>query len=224
MIQVSLTKISSNAKTGPIPTTVTSRNSCPTTCPFYEKGCYAKYGPAKIHWDHVTNGTRGSDWDALCQTISKLSRGQLWRHNVAGDLPHNDGQIDQPMLAKLAEANKGRKGWTYTHHRLTPENLAALADAKAKGFTVNLSTESVSYADALMTQYNLPAVAVVPSDQTERIYRTKSGRKVVTCPATIFDDVTCAKCGICQQADRDFVVAFSAHGAAKKTVNQIVGV
>jgi hypothetical protein len=128
------------------------------------------------------------------------------------------------MLAKLAEANKGRKGWTYTHHRLTPENLAALADATAKGFTVNISTELVSYADHLMTKYGLPAVAVVPSDQTERIYRTKSGRKVVTCPATIFDDITCAKCGICQQADRDFIVAFPAHGTAKKTVNQIVGV
>ena len=222
-ITVSLTKISSNTKTGPIPTTVTSRNSCPATCPFYDKGCYAKYGPAKIHWDHVTNGTRGSDWDALCQTVAKLSRGQLWRHNVAGDLPHHEGQINRPMLAQLAEASKGRKGWTYTHHRLTPENLTALADAKAKGFTVNLSTESVEYADALMSQHNLPAVAVVPSDQTERIYRTKSGRKVVTCPATIFDDITCAKCGICQQSDRDFIVAFPAHGTAKKTVNQIVG-
>ena len=223
MIQVSLTKISSNAKTGPIPTTTTSRNSCPTTCPFFNKGCYAKYGPAKIHWDKTTNGTRGGDWNDLCQQIGRLPHGQLWRHNVAGDLPHNDGQIDRPMLAKLVSANRGRKGFTYSHHTLTPENLAALADAKAKGFTVNLSTESVSYADALMTQHNLPAVAVVPSDQTERIYQTESGRKVVTCPATIFDDITCARCGICQQADRDFVVAFPAHGVAKKTVNQLVG-
>jgi hypothetical protein len=127
------------------------------------------------------------------------------------------------MLAQLAEANKGRKGWTYTHHKLTTENLAALADAKVKGFTVNLSTESVSHADALMSQHNLPAVAVVPSDQTDRIYRTESGRKVVTCPATIFEDITCATCGICQQSDRDFIVAFPAHGTAKKTVNQIVG-
>jgi hypothetical protein len=127
------------------------------------------------------------------------------------------------MLAQLVAANKGRKGFTYSHHRLTPENILALADANNKGFTVNISTESVSYADALMTKCGIPAVAVVPSDQTERIYRTESGRKVVTCPATIFDDITCAKCGICQQSDREFIVAFPAHGAAKKTVNQIVG-
>jgi hypothetical protein len=28
---------------------------------------------------------------------------------------------------------------------------------------------------------------------------------------------------LCQQADREFIIAFPAHGTAKKTVNEIVG-
>ena len=91
------------------------------------------------------------------------------------------------------------------------------------GFTVNVSTESVEYADKVMTEYKLPAVAVVNSDKTDRFYKTESGRKVITCPATIHENVTCATCGLCQVADREFIIAFPAHGVAKKTVNQIVG-
>jgi len=75
-----------------------------------------------------------------------------------------------------------------------------------------------------MTEHGIPAVAVVPSDKTDRFYTTSSGRKVITCPATIHENVTCATCGLCQQSDRQFVIAFPAHGNAKKTVNEIVTV
>jgi hypothetical protein len=90
------------------------------------------------------------------------------------------------------------------------------------GFTVNASCESVDDADHVMTEYNIPAVAVVHSNQTQRFYTTTSGRKVITCPATIHENVTCSTCGLCQKADREFVIAFPAHGIAKKTVNEIV--
>jgi hypothetical protein len=214
--------VSSNVKTGPIPTTTSERSTCPTTCPFYDKGCYAKSGPQAIHWRKVSNSERGLPWNEFISEINKIIENQIWRHNVAGDLPHNDGNIDYLKLRQLIDANKGRRGYTYSHHVLNDHNVIALQNANALGFTVNASCESIDEADRVMTDHGIPAVAVVKSDKTDRFYKTSSGRKVITCPATIHDNVTCSTCGLCQVADREFVIAFPAHGNAKKTVNEIV--
>jgi hypothetical protein len=222
-MQVAFTAVSSNTKTGQIPTSTTERASCPTTCPFYDKGCYAKSGPQAIHWRKVSNAERGVSWEEFTKLIRKIAKGQLWRHNVAGDLPHNDGNIDYLQLRQLIDANKGKKGYTYTHHILNDHNVIAVQNSNALGFTVNASCESVDEADRVMTEYNIPAVAVVNSEKTDRFYKTANGRKVITCPATIHENVTCATCGLCQVAGRDYILAFPAHGNAKKTVNQIVG-
>lgn len=223
-MNTSLTLVSSNAKTGPIPTSTSDRETCPTTCPFYDKGCYAKSGPQAIHWRKVSNAERGVVWSEFIAQIRKIQRGQIWRHNVSGDLQHNNGNIDYIKLRQLIDANKGRRGFTYTHHVLNDHNLICIQNANSLGFTVNVSTESVEVADEVMTQHGIPAVAVVNSEKTDRFYRTESGRKVITCPATIHENVTCATCGLCQQSDREFIIAFPAHGTAKKTVNEIVTV
>lgn len=217
-----LTMVSQNAKTGAIPVTISSRETCPATCPFYNKGCYAKTGRTAIHWKKVTSGERGTNFDEFVIKIRNIARGSLWRHNVSGDLPHNNGNIDVSMLKKLVSANRGRKGFTYTHHLLNEHNVALIQEANRKGFTINASTESVEIADEVMTNHQIPAVAVVNSDEKRRFFTTTSGRKVIVCPATIHDKVNCASCGLCQLSDRSFIIAFPAHGIAKKTVNEIV--
>ena len=87
-MQYHLTPRSSNKKTGPIPVSTTSRDSCPDTCPLKNGGgCYAGSGPLSLHWDKV--GTdRGVSLESFCDTIRALPKGQVWRHNQAGDLPH----------------------------------------------------------------------------------------------------------------------------------------
>lgn len=221
-MQVALTMVSSNAKTGPIPTSTSERSSCWEGCAFYDKGCYAKSGPQALHWRKVTSGERGVVWSEFIALIRNIQRGQIWRHNVSGDLPHILGDINPGMVSQLVNANRGRRGYTYTHHPLNDHNIEVIKDANSKGFTINASCESVDDADRVMTEYNIPAVAVVNSEKTDRFYTTTNGRKVITCPATIHENVTCATCGLCQQSDRQFVIAFPAHGTAKKTVNEIV--
>lgn len=222
MTQVSLTLKSENGKTGPIPVSISERSTCPTTCPFYDKGCYAKYGPAAIHWRKVSTKQKGSGWQEFCDKIANLPENQLWRHNQSGDLPHNSGNIDYRKLRALITANKGRRGYTYTHHILNEHNRVCLENANGMGFTVNASTESVEDADKIMTEYGIPAVAVVNSETARRFSKTKSGRKVIQCPATVYDNVNCSTCGLCANADRDYIIAFPSHGVAKKTVNEIV--
>jgi len=225
MTQVGFTAVSTNRKTGAIPTTTSEKSTCPDSCPFKSKGCYAAGGPQNIHWQKVSNKERGTDWDGFLSKVRNLHRGQLWRHNVSGDLPHDgNGVIDCDKVFQLVGANKGRKGFTYTHHTLTDSNLGVIKFANDSGFTINASTENVEVADRVMSEHKIPAVAVVNSTESRRFFHTSSGRKVIVCPATIHDNVTCATCQLCSKADREFVIAFPAHGNAKKTVDSIVTV
>lgn len=218
---VAFTAVSSNSKTGPIPVTTSSRETCPTTCPFFDAGCYAKGGHTGLHWRKVTEGKRGGTWQALLESVKRIPRGQVWRHNVAGDLPHDGGTIDRAAVLELAAANRGRRGFTYSHHVLTDENRGTIAAANAAGFTVNASCESVAEADRVAAT-GIPAVAVVPSTEARKSWRTDSGRVVVVCPATTQEGMTCSRCQLCARGDRSAIVAFPAHGSQSRKVDAIV--
>ena len=218
-MRVHITARSSNKKTGPIPVTTTEQGSCPTTCPFDGKGCYAKSGSLALHWRRVSSGERGTDWQGLCDFVESLPDRQIWRHNQAGDLPHLFGDIDQRKVENLVMSNVGKRGYTYTHHVLNHRNVDILRRANVHGFTVNVSTESLDAADAAIDQ-GLPAVCVVPNNQPVPKV-SPAGHKVVVCPAQE-RNISCSECKLCSVAKRTCIVAFKAHGSAAKTVNALV--
>lgn len=215
---VHLTRTSSNAKTGPIPVTTSSRATCPSTCSFKGNGCYAENFPLRLHWDAVTRGERAMAWEDFLDEISRLKAGQVWRHNQAGDLPGQDDVIDAAALRQLVKANKGRRGFTYTHYPATKENVKALRHANKNGLTINLSADSLIEADRLAA-HGLPMVVVVPVGWKGAT--TPAGHKVTPCPAQMKEYITCATCQLCQKADRHAIVAFEAHGARRTTVTRI---
>jgi hypothetical protein len=94
-----------------------------------------------------------------------------------------------------------------------------VAYANAAGFTVNLSANNLAHADDLADLGIAPVVTVLPADATDNTV-TPKGRKVVICPATIRDDVSCATCGLCARL-RDAIVGFPAHGASKRKAEAI---
>jgi hypothetical protein len=144
----------------------------------------------------------------------------LWRMNQAGDLPGPGAAIDVPALARLVKANRGRRGFTYTHKDIgQPRNLAAIRAANAAGFTVNLSADNAAHADTLADS-GLPVVVVIPAD-SKKVTQTPCGRKIVQCPAENTDRVTCANCGICYRADRDYLIGFKPKGRKRKQVDLI---
>jgi len=219
---VSLTLKSLNSKTGPIPVSTSTAATCPTSCPFQGKGCYAESYPLKSRWDEVTDGRRGGSFDALLPQIAALPEGQLWRHNQAGDLPGVGDHIDTAALARLVAANKGRRGFTYTHKPMhTAAARRAVAKANAGGFTVNLSANNLAHADTLAALAIAPVVVVLPSTVTgNQTLATPEGRRVTVCPATYRDDVTCASCGLCAK-QRAVIVGFPAHGTYKRNASAI---
>lgn len=217
---VHLTLKSRNAKTGPIPVSTTTRATCPDSCPFKANGCYAESGPLAIHWRKVTQGL-GMSWQAFCDAIESLPAGQLWRHNQAGDLPGQGETIDRDALSALVQANKGKRGFTYTHKPLTAGNQQAIKDANEQGFTINLSANSLAHADKLASLGIAPVTVVLPHDAPTATQYTPQGRKVVVCPATYRDNVSCASCKLCAVRDRDCIVGFPAHGTSKRKASTI---
>lgn len=225
-MKISFTRISGNSKTGPIPTTLTEKNSCPDVCPLKGSGCYAEIGHTNIHWQRVSNGDPEKySWVNAMQQIAALPKGQLWRHNVSGDLPQIAGMIDYELVKQLIDANKGKCGFTYTHHNVNDsvhgiENRAIIAQCNSQGFTVNLSGNSLEHADQLKALDIGPVVTICP-EGTEKQFKTPAGNTVVICPATYRDDIQCLNCGLCAVSTRKSIVGFPVHGIAKKKAHKV---
>ena len=98
--------------------------------------------------------------------------------------------------------------------------------ANDNGFTVNLSCDSPAEADKKADLNIGPVVTVLPKNAEQGIkYKTPKGRKIVTCPATLKTDkalkkdINCKACGLCQKANRKFMVGFPVHGVKKTAFN-----
>ena len=168
------------------------------------------------------------NWDELCRKVKGLPHGQVWRHNTAGDLPGVGDIIDLDKLNQLVEANKGRKGFTYTHKPVGYQgqalvNAQAIYAANQNGFRINLSADSLRRADEMADMGIAPVVVVVPSD-APRKQLTSKGRKVIVCPAEFENEdgepiIQCDRCQLCTK-DHKVIVAFRAHGKRKAAVNR----
>ncbi len=230
-----ITRKAYNRKTGPIMVTTSPRASCPDACPLrrHAKGdlagaCYAEHGfLAGYVWHNLDRLPIGASFkkgqikiysfEELLTAIRALPAGSLWRHNQAGDLPSNDQRtINRAKLRRLVEANHGRRGFTYTHFDVlgNRSNRKAVREANDKGFTVNLSADSLRQADVLADLAIAPVTAVVPSDMKKN-GQTPAGRAAVICPAVINKRTTCATCGLCA-TKRKAIIAFPAIGRGGK--------
>jgi hypothetical protein len=200
-------------------------------------GCYAESGPLALFWRKVSEATYGTDWDTFLGRVAALPAGQAWRHNQAGDLPGIGDFIDAAKLEALTAASAGKLGWTYTHKPVIgaehAANAAAVARANAAGFVVNLSADTLADADRLAALQIAPVVVVLDAPEGARADTvTPDGRKVITCPATYRNDISCGggkvrgekkgdaprqtkACLICAR-QRKAIVGFPAHGTFKK--------
>lgn len=214
---------SRNAKTGDIPVTTSDAKTCPDACPLKASGaCYAKHGPLGMYWQKINRGQYASTWSHLLEQVAKLPANQLWRMNQAGDLPGENNTIDPVAMGELVEANRGKRGYTYTHKPVETDaaNAALVANANAQGFTVNLSADDMGEADRLKALNIGPVVVVLPRNAPDVSY-TPNGHKVVTCPAQTRDDVSCKTCGLCARSNREAIVGFLAHGVSAKKAEAI---
>ena len=201
-----LTKVSSNKQTGSIPVSTSPKGSCNPDCPLSDK-CYAKKFHLNMHWDKVTSGKRGTDYHTFTNSIRKLPYGQLWRHNQAGDLHKDVNYVDQ-----LIDANRGRRGFTYTSWDYPTE---LFLHAKRQGFTINKSCYSASSA-ADAASRGIPAVfSGAPIEYKDVTAWTEYGVRFVVCPtkrnSPAAKKVQCATCQLCHTRPDNTVIVFPLH-------------
>lgn len=229
------TRVSSNRKTGPMPVVTASKQTCPTSCPLQDNGCYAEAGPIAILWRAVTSGSKGISFADLCRRIRRLPRGQIWRYGQAGDLPGEGDEIDGDQLSELAAANARRPAIVFTHKPPTLANLKHLRAAIGLGLHINLSADSLSEADELAST-GLSVVTILSSEygrkdgEALQAYRTRrkrlpshtpAGLRIAICPATYLD-LTCVECQVCSKSRANgTVMGFPAHANRASRVDAV---
>ena len=204
---------SGNKKLGLIPVSTTERASCPTSCPLNDGSCYAISGYfISHHWTQVTNKKRGDNYGDFLAHVSALKPETFWRHNQAGDLAGTGETINFNKLKKLVEANRGKRGYTYTHKHKNTDNYKKIKYANDNGFTVNLSADSIEEADRLLALEIAPVVVTLPSTENyNHTITTPAGNLINICPATYNDKITCKDCQLCQVRNRSNIVGFPLH-------------
>lgn len=237
-----------NRKTGPMPVTYTSGRTCPTSCTLRENGCYAEYGIMRMTWQKL--GDFGLRWKAFLDVVSTFEPGQIWRHNVAGDLPGTGDDIDEQALFALLDAAKHTRGFTYTHKPVLPLQdsdvvraghktgrsdvlgvlLGVVHNRQANALIIKIANRQDGLTINLSTDsfeqadaakaLNIAPVVVTVPCDHPRFSRTPAGNPVIVCPAQVEDDITCAKCKLCTVKTRKSIVAFRAHGQGQKAINQ----
>lgn len=236
-----------NAKLGPyVAATVTEASTCPDSCALKveikpdgtkKKGpCYGHFGPIAIHWRNIGEHTAGMSWDDALKVVRRFRKGTLGRFGQVGDHPGEDGWLDRPAMQAWTNSTQGQTWWGYCHYdvtSLTPmaaHNIFVIREANAAGYAVNVSCETMTQVDRAI-KLGLSPVVVVPSD-TRATQVTPDGHKVIMCPATVRDDVTCGgspttmACGggvpLCTRTNRTWAIGFPGHGARKKSVDALV--
>lgn len=233
-IFIHVTPVSNNPKTGPITVTTTRKNTCLGSCQLKGNGCYAEGGHVNIHWQKVSKGERGLPFDDALNSIKALPSGSLVRHNQAGDLPGVGDVLlaDENIRLVAALTYKRKRPFSYTHYPVLDNSTASevnrgiIKHINHKGFVVNLSANNLEEADSMADLGIAPVVTILAIDAGKGAI-TPKGRKVVTCPATYKEDVTCASCKLCAEqrllknGKERAIIGFPAHGASKKKAEKV---
>lgn len=205
---------SANRKTGPIPVTYRTQDTCPLDCPFLPGGEFGGcYGTGRL----FASARKYSGSLDLERAIWKVRLGmadgaRYLRDRVVGDVVTPDGTLDRDYVAGIAQlaTENGLLAFGYTHawRLFTLPDLTWLR--RLTGYVMNASTETIGdVKTALLT--GLP-VTIVNDDIPEGTMI--AGKRVVTCPAETRQNVTCASCGLCAKRDRTAIIRFTTHGTA----------
>lgn len=205
-----------NAKLGGGVATYRSKSTCPTTCPFYDNGCYAF---SNIRTSRVADrfGTE-SHSEQFARITDKVKAGELVRHAVSGDVMRSDSigrrYVDWGYIREvddLAQERPDLDHYSYTHA------WERIGDNPFEHAVFNASCETEEQVVQAADQ-GWDAVITVPDFEDpvvgKEIETTQGTKRVVPCPAQTHG-ITCEECRLCAKPNRTAVVAFAAHGMGK---------
>lgn len=238
-LKIILFPSSSNAKTGNIIQSYSSRATCPEKCPLKDGGCYAEGYYTRKLWDRCDNpedtryvANRDQLRLALLEATIQHIKGSpnvLFRHNVAGDVAiEGTSVIDINRVNILADAVKyvntlfpdSLIGYTYTHCEISEYSAGIIHEAASKGFLINASCETVSEVMQAKALGINTVITSIDPDETKKALRA-SGVVGVQCPAQTHDGRNCEECRLCAR-DRKATVIFGIHGKTAKKAAKVI--
>jgi hypothetical protein len=207
---------SDNRKLGPVSATYSSQESCPGSCPWFGKGCYAEHGPIsfttrRLNRSAVRDAVRIAEAEA--RAIDGLTGDRLLRLHIVGDARTDAaarvlGKAAARYRARGNAPRIGKKVWGYTHAWRT-----VARESWGDAVSILASVETVRDARKAM-ELGYAAAVVVANFERENAYPI-DGVTVVPCPEQT-RGVTCRDCGLCRDDERlraaGLVIAFEAHG------------
>lgn len=207
---------SGNAKLGRAAATIVARQSCPESCVFRERGCYAEHDNTRTHWDRITLGSGGVTPLELAlreaAAIDSLPGDRDLRLHVAGDSVTVRGTLAiAGACGRYVERGKALgldvKVWAYTHgFREVP---------RAAWGVVSVLASCETAADAALARSRGYAVAMTVSEFAGESAYEAGGVKVVPCPQQTRGK-TCTDCRLCFADGRlraaGLAIGFALHG------------
>ena len=169
--------------------------TCPSTCPLWDKGCYAQSMANRMPSTQV--GAM-KNLEPQFQNVPNPMR--PLRLHVGGDFYRYD-RLDRKYLSQLvllirARGRQNGRTYTYTHCWRDPVLTRILMRLKRFGLTVFASCHSPEeMREASALGYR---VAFVSKDAKEGMTALRlSGLKGIVCPEQLGTGLTCDRCGYC---------------------------
>jgi NTP pyrophosphatase (non-canonical NTP hydrolase) len=218
---------SKNSKVGNVAVTYATTASCPKTCRFLDKGCYAQGGHCAFTTNRLdreaSKKKRLRPIDiarAEAKEIDKLPANKPLRLHIVGDC-RTTGAAE--VLAEAAKRYKNRSSlakftpvWTYTHSWKT-------IPKSAWGWIYVLaSCETIEEAEQAYNRGYTPAMIRYKPFSGIISYK---GWNLIAC-REMTEGITCDKCRICMStrtwATTKSIVCFFPHGNRAKQVEEIL--
>jgi len=212
---------SSNGKTGVVSSTYAPIQSCPNTCPFLDKGCYAQSGPTGIHLRRINKEAKDSCREAPeviakeeARAIKGLTGKNPLRLHVVGDCKTvESAELLREASKEYTDKHK-QPVWTYTHAwREIPRDawggISVLASCETEEDCI--SAMDKGYAASIIKETKFDDRSI------------KDNYELVPCKE-ITKGIKCDKCRLCfddkRLLENKRVIVFFPHGTGMKTVSK----
>lgn len=210
-------ELSRNAKLGLVHATYASQESCPSSCPLRDNGCYAESGHTAFQTRRLNQASVGASPLDVARAEAEAIRGTLsgrldLRLHVVGDCATSEAAATVAEAA-LSTLKPGRRAWSYTH-------AAADVERAAWGkVSVLASCETPTQVKAAQDAGWATAI-ILPQFAQDGLHEV-AGLKVLPC-VNQTRGVQCVDCRLCfndaRLRDKGITIAFTPHGSGAKRV------
>ena len=220
---------SSNSKTGLVSATYAPIATCPSTCPFIDKGCYAQQGHTGIHLHNMNKALaelKNSSVLAVskieAEEIRKLKGAYPLRLHVVGDCRTAKAAEVIACAAKEYTAKQNQPVWTYTHA------WKEIPRKKWGDISVLASCETID--ECLLAMKRGYAASIIRLKKFDGSFEwelkdVKKKVRMVACKE-ITKGIQCDKCRLCfndkKLLEKNEIICFFSHGSKSKEVDKII--